>query len=354
MNEAIIKQKIRIDWKDLTSWIALFILLGICLMIRPEFRSADALLKIARQVTVVGIIALGMTFVIAGGGIDLSVGSLFALTGVITVDLLTQIQSAGTFVFASEPEGAFLIAMGISVLIGALGGALNGLLVVFCRIPPFIATLGTYSIYRSLALYLAEGGTDTMLVDFYDIAAPGIMADGKNYELTSLIMVALTAVCWVLLKYTAFGRHVCAVGSNMKVARFAGIHTARVQCLTYVLTGALVGVALVLHLGQSGTISSSDAGKMFELDAIAAVVIGGTAMSGGKANMWGTLAGALILGIIAMYLNLAGTSGLLKDMAKGVIILLSVLLQGITGLVNRDNLDFCKQFFRKLKGNRTC
>ncbi|MBO5695594.1 MAG: ABC transporter permease [Lentisphaeria bacterium] len=319
------------------SWIALVLLLVVCVIVRPEFRNPQTLLMIAKQVTIVGIIALGMTFVIAGGGIDLSVGSLFAFSGVSALLVLKDLQEAGMALAWSE-GGVFLIVTVVALLVGALGGALNGLLVAVCKIPPFIATLGTLSIFRSLALHFAESGTLPLRNVVNGTATPGISELAApmigKYEVTAVVFVVLTAICWVLMKYTAFGRHVCAVGANEKVAKFAGINTGTVKLLTYTLTGLLVGAGVVLFLGQLESVPNN-AGNLYELDAIAAVVIGGTAMSGGKANVWGTLAGALILGLIFAFLNFTGTAPALKGLVQGVIILLSVLIQGFAFMLNR-------------------
>lgn len=320
------------------SWIALFVLLLVCMIVRPEFRNAQTLLMIAKQVSIVGIIALGMTFVIAGGGIDLSVGSLFAFSGVGSLLILKDLQEAGVALAWSE-GGVFLIVTLVALLIGALGGALNGLLVAVCKIPPFIATLGTLSIFRSLALHFADSGTLPLINTIEGEVTPGISDYAApmigKYEISSLIFVVLTALCWVLMKYTAFGRHVCAVGANEKVAKFAGINTGLTKLLTYVLTGVLVGVGVVLFLGQLESVPNN-AGNLYELDAIAAVVIGGTAMSGGKANVWGTLAGALILGLIFAFLNFTGTAPALKGLVQGAIILFSVLIQGFASILNKN------------------
>ncbi|MBO5682203.1 MAG: ABC transporter permease [Lentisphaeria bacterium] len=319
------------------SWIALVLLLVVCVIVRPEFRNPQTLLMIAKKVTIVGIIALGMTFVIAGGGIDLSVGSLFAFSGVSALLVLKDLQEAGMALAWSE-GGVFLIVTVVALLVGALGGALNGLLVAVCKIPPFIATLGTLSIFRSLALHFAESGTLPLRNVVNGTATPGISELAApmigKYEVTAVVFVVLTAICWVLMKYTAFGRHVCAVGANEKVAKFAGINTGTVKLLTYTLTGLLVGAGVVLFLGQLESVPNN-AGNLYELDAIAAVVIGGTAMSGGKANVWGTLAGALILGLIFAFLNFTGTAPALKGLVQGVIILLSVLIQGFAFMLNR-------------------
>ncbi len=303
------------------AFFALAVLLIVCLIFRPEFRNPATLCMIARQVTCVGIIALGMTFVIAGGGIDLSVGSLFAFSGVLSVLSLDFLQQHAVF---GELTGgtAFCITTAVALLTGALGGALNGALIVWGRIPPFIATLGTLSMFRSLALHLAHSGSLPMPVSISAVADPQI----GHYPAASLVFLFLTAVAAVLMRNTAFGRHVCATGANLRVAAFAGIRTKTVQFMTYVLTGLCTGAAMVLFLGQLESVPN-DAGNLYELDAIAAVVIGGTPMSGGRASLWGTLAGALILGIIFALLNFAGTASTLKDLVKGAIILISVFIQ---------------------------
>lgn len=190
------------------------------------------------------------------------------------------------------------------------------------KIPPFIATLGTLSIFRSLALHLADSGSLQLKVPFGTIADPQI---GK-YQAAPLVFLALTLILAVVMNCTAYGRHVCAVGANERVADFAGIRTGLVRFMTYVLTGLCTGIAMVLFLGQLESVPN-DAGSLYELDAIAAVVIGGTPMNGGRGRVWGTLAGALILGIIFALLNFAGTASTLKDLVKGIIILISVFIQ---------------------------
>ncbi len=316
------------------AYFALAVLLIFCLLLRPEFHKPAALMMIAGQVTFYGIIALGMTFVIAGGGIDLSVGSLFAFSGVVSVLCLDWIWDNPQILpeaFSTSGWGIFLIALLVSVLSGALGGALNGALIVVGRIPPFIATLGTLSIFRSLALYLADSGALRIQHSFSDIADPSI---GK-YKLVALVFVALTAVLAFVMNRTAFGRHVCAVGASEKVARYAGVRVKTVQFMVYVITGICVGIAAALFLGKMKGVAV-DAGNLYELDAIAAVVIGGTAMSGGKGSLWGTLAGSLILGIIFALLSFSSIPNTLQFLVKGVIILISVFIQRI-GTYSKDN-----------------
>lgn len=306
------------------AYFALIVLLALCALTNETFRNPQNLANIARQVTAMGVISLGMTFVIVGGGIDLSVGSLFAFSGVISVLSIrwTTLHPELFGPFFGTHGGAFLTASVVSLAVGAAGGALNGFLIVIGRIPPFIATLGTLSIFRSLAQHLAHAGSLAVEPDFSELADPYI----ARYPLAPLALLALTALLAVLMKNTAFGRHVCAVGSNVKVARYAGIRTGLVTFATYGIVGLCVGAAMVLHLGQYVSVAN-DTGNMYELDAIAAVVIGGGAMSGGKGSLWGTLAGVLILGIVSNILDLWGTASTLKGLVKGGIILFSVFIQ---------------------------
>ncbi|MBO5308766.1 MAG: ABC transporter permease [Lentisphaeria bacterium] len=327
------------------AFFALAVMYGVCLIAHPAFENPQTIMMIVRQVTCVGIIALGMTYVIAGGGIDLSVGALFAFCGVVSVRVLMYLQNAPGLLpesLCTTNGGAFALICIISLLTGAAGGALNGFLVTVCRIPPFITTLGTLSIFRSLALHLADSGTLSLFDLPRKVSITGI-AD-RNFGIVpaaAVVLVVITALAAFVMRKTAYGHHLCAVGANVKAAKFAGVRTSFVSFLSYVIVGVCVGTAMVLFLGQFDSVSSSNAGNLYELDAIAAAVIGGTAMSGGRASLWGTLAGALILGLIFALLNILSTvpdlkdsallsllaSPTLKDLVKGIIILFSVFIQ---------------------------
>ena len=327
------------------AFFALLVMYAVCLIAHPAFERPETIMMIVRQVTCVGIIALGMTYVIAGGGIDLSVGALFAFCGVISIRTLGFLQNTPGILpesLCASNGGAFAVIALVSVFAGAAGGALNGFLVTVCKIPPFIATLGTLSIYRSLALHLADSGT-LSLFDLPHKVSMMKIADCSFgiVPVAAIVFLLFTAVMAFVMKKTAYGHHLCAVGANVKAAKFAGIRTDKVSFLSYVIAGFCVGAAMVLFLGQFDSVSSSNAGTLYELDAIAAVVIGGTAMSGGRASLWGTLAGALILGLIFALLNILVTvpnlkesvllsllaSPTLKDLVKGIIILFSVFIQ---------------------------
>lgn len=300
-------------------YLALAVLLIVCCISDEHFRSAQNLMNITRQVSYSGFIALGMTFVIAAGGIDLSVGSILAMTGVLSI--------LGMNLLPPELEilGVFA-AFGISVAAGTAAGAVNGLLVSLGKIPPFIATLGTLSIFRSLALYFADAG---MVASRNSIYRQIGSLEVCGIPLPTLVLIGLTVFFGILLRNTRFGRHVCAVGSNEKVAFYSAIPTGRVKFYTYMLIGFAAGISAFLFGSRLNSISSTSAGASYELDAIAAVIIGGSSMSGGKASIAGTFAGILILGIVSNVLSMWGISINLQGLVKGLVILVAVLIQRV-------------------------
>lgn len=300
-------------------YLALAVLLIACCISDEHFRSAQNLMNITRQVSYSGFIALGMTFVIAAGGIDLSVGSMLAMTGVLSI-LGMNLLPPGM-----EHLGVWA-ALGISLVSGAVAGAVNGLLVSLGKIPPFIATLGTLSIFRSLALYFADAGTVLSQNSCYRGVGSFVFL---GIPLPTLVLLVLTIVLGVMLRNTRFGRHVCAVGSNEKVAVYSAIPTGRVKFYTYLLIGITAGISAFLFGSRLNSVSSTSAGLSYELDAIAAVIIGGSSMSGGKASIAGTFAGILILGIVSNVLDMWGISVNLQGLVKGLVIIIAVLIQRV-------------------------
>lgn len=305
----------RINYSTWTPLAALIILIIISAIASPYFLTPRNLLNITRQISYTGIIALGMTLIIIAGGIDLSVGSLVALAGGIAI-LALNAMGGGPLAVAA----AILVAL----TIGAFGGMLNGALVTGGRVAPFIATLGTMSIFRSLTLYMANGGEFRAQSDAYPAVGSGLFLE---VPIATWVFLLLAILFHILLTYTPFGRHVCAVGANELVARYSAIRVQVVKLMTYVLTGLTVGVSAVLLSSRLNAVSSTNAGVYYELDAIAAVVIGGTSMSGGMGTIWGTVIGAAVLGIINNMLNMAGVSTYLQGLVKGIIIIAAVLVQ---------------------------
>ena len=304
---------------------------GESILIKPE-----NLLNILRQVSFVGIIAMGMTLVITLGGIDLSVGSLVAFLGGIGILLLNSLLSRGT------PElMAVLGAFALIVVGGVAAGMINGLLVSKGKLAPFIATLGGLAAYRSLSMALVAGGEyrSEGAGLFGKIGAGGIAIPGTNIAPNAplpvpllipwpvLIFAVVAFVAWMILNWTRLGRYIVAIGSNERSAIYSAIEVDRVKILTYSLLGLCTGIAALLVASRLASISSSSSGTLYELDVIAAVVIGGTRMRGGAGTIAGTVIGVLILGVIQNMLNLLQVSVYLQGLVKGLVIIGAVLLQ---------------------------
>lgn len=297
-------------------YAALIVLLIVCCLSNEHFRNIQNLINITRQVSYSGIIALGMTFVIAGAGIDLSVGSLLALSGTLSI--------MGMNAFPGSETAAVALAALIAVVTGAVGGTANGLLVSVGKIPPFIATLGTMVIFRSLTLYFADSGLVSTENEAFRSFGGALIG---SVPLPVWVMLILTVLLSVLLNRTRLGRHICAVGSNERVARYSGIRTGAVKYSTYLIAGLTAGVSALLFGSRLNAVSSTSAGLSYELDAIAAVIIGGSSMNGGRASVWGTLAGVLILGIVSNVLDMWGISVTLQGTVKGLVIIIAVMIQ---------------------------
>lgn len=305
----------RIDFSKYAPLFALVVLVVLSAVASEHFLKFRNITNILRQVSYTGTIALGMTFVIAAGGIDLSVGSMVAVVGVLAIYLMNYLGGGAL---------AVLAAVLAALLAGSLGGAFNGLIVTKGRITSFIATLATMSIFRSLTLYISEAGEVIAQNDLYPKIGGGYF---MNIPYPVLVFLGLALLFHILLNNTAFGRHVCAVGANQQVAVYSAIKVRWVTFMTFVIAGFTVGVTAILLSSRLNSISPGDAGIFYELDAIAAVVIGGTPLSGGKGTMWGTVIGAIILGIINNMLNMLGVSPYLQGTVKGLVILIAVLAQ---------------------------
>jgi ribose transport system permease protein len=304
---------------------------GGSILIKPE-----NLLNILRQVSFVGIIAMGMTLVITLGGIDLSVGSLVAFLGGIGILLLNRLLGG------NAPEW-LAVAASFSLMIvgGVFAGVLNGLLVSKGRLAPFIATLGGLAAYRSLAMALVAGGEyrSASMSLFGKLGAGGIAIPGTNiapnapspipllFPWPVVIFGIVAAAAWILLNRTRLGRYIVAIGSNERSAVYSAVKVDRVKIVTYALLGLCTGIAALLVASRLSSISSSSSGTLYELDVIAAVVIGGTRMRGGSGTIVGTVIGVLILGVIQNMLNLLQVSVYLQGLVKGLVIIGAVLLQ---------------------------
>jgi ribose transport system permease protein len=304
------------DQPELTAQLARFAPLGalllLCIIMAifvPGFFTVANVTNVARQVSINAIIASGMTLIIITAGIDLSVGSLVALTGCVAMLILNA-------------TGIDLLGIGAGILIGGLAGAFNGGLVAFGRLPAFVVTLGSLTIFRGLALTITSGQPIIRFEGFYQWLGQGIVLS-IPVPVWSMVLVVL-GVSFILNR-TAFGAHIYAVGANEAAARLSGVRVELVKFKAYVIGGVLTGLAGMIMMGRLSSAQPAS-GEMFELDAIAAVVLGGTSLSGGRGKVSGTLFGALIIGVLNNSLNLLGVSSFYQLVAKGVIILLAVFV----------------------------
>jgi ribose transport system permease protein len=299
-------------WGPLLALIILFVISGFA---SPYFLKTRNLMNILRQVSYTGIIGLGMTFVIITGGIDLSVGSMTALVGGIAILVLNAL-GGGVW--------AIVVAILAAIGLGAGFGALNGLVVTKGRVAPFIVTLGTMAIYRSLTLYISGAGEFRSQSNLFPELGMGYFL---GMPIPVWVFLGLAVLFWLILNHTKYGRYICAIGSNERVAKYAAIKIDKVRFFAYVIIGVTVAVTAILLSSRLNSISSSNAGQNYELDAIAAVIIGGTAMSGGSGTIFGTVIGAIILGIVNNMLNMMGVSPYLQGTVKGLVIIGAVLIQ---------------------------
>ncbi|PCJ25003.1 MAG: ABC transporter permease [SAR86 cluster bacterium] len=312
----------RIDLKTAGPFIALVVIFVIGILVNDAFLSTGNLSNILARSSFIGIVAIGATFVITAGGIDLSVGSMAAfISGCMILLMNTLMGSIDSMV------AIILLALLASIGIGAVAGLINGLLTTKAKIEAFIVTLGTMGIYRSLVTYMADGGTLSLnftIGDVYSEVYYGTLL-GLPYPVWVFLTVAI--IGYVLLNKTVFGRHCFAVGSNENVARYSAINVDRVKTATYVLQGICVSIATIIYVPRLGS-ASGQTGILWELEAIAAVIIGGTVLKGGYGRIWGTVVGALILTLIGNILNLTDVvSNYLNGAVQGIIVIIAVYLQ---------------------------
>lgn len=276
-----------------------------------NFFTAYNLSNVLRQVSINGILAVGMTFVIVTGGIDLSVGSLLAFTGMVAA-------SAVSGASALNP----LAGAALAIAAGAVLGACNGGLIAYLRLPAFVVTLGMLSAARGLTLIWNDGMPISNLPEAFKFLGQG---QWLGVPAAAVIFITVTALAWIALRYTVYGRWIYAVGGNIRSARLSGIRTTGIVFSVYVLMGALSGVAGTILTART-TAALPQAGVGYELDAIAAVVIGGTSLAGGVGSVLLTLVGVLIIGVINNGLDLLGVSSYYQQVIKGVIIVGAVLI----------------------------
>ncbi|HRN54841.1 MAG TPA: ribose ABC transporter permease [Agriterribacter sp.] len=291
-------------------FIAFVVICIILSVATPYFFTAQNILIVLRQVSINGILAIGVTFVIIAGGIDLSLGSVLALTGVVAAS------------FAHPGTYPLIIPVMLGILTGFVIGAINGLTITLGKVAPFIVTLGMMTIARGLALVWSDGRPVTNLSPAFNYIGGG---DFLYIPVPILLFVLVIIVSAVLLKYTRIGRYIYAVGGNENAAKASGIRVNRVKMFAYMMCSGLAGLAGII-LASRITTGQPNAGIAYELDAIAAVVIGGTSLLGGRGSIAGTVIGVLIIGVINNGLDLLNVTSYYQQIIKGVIIIGAVLL----------------------------
>jgi len=314
------KRRLNLDMRALSPFIALIVLIIAGALINPDFLTASNLLNVVTRSAFIAIIAVGATFVIAGGGLDLSVGSMAALTAGVMILTLNNLGGGDM--------GTLALGMLAAIALSAACGLANGLIVTFGRIEPFIVTLGTMGIYRSLVIWLAAGGTITMRnYDLRELYRPVYFDSILGVPIPIIAFLVVAAIGALILYRTSFGRHVVALGSNEDVARYSGVPIWRVRTLTYVIQGICVGIAVLVYVPRLGS-ATPTTGLLWELQAITAVVIGGTALKGGVGRVWGTVVGAVILELVANIMVLSNfVSEFLVGAVQGAIIIIAMLVQ---------------------------
>lgn len=303
----------------LMALVALFILGAV---VNPAFLSPANLANILTRSAFIGIIAVGATFVITSGGLDLSVGSMAAfIAGIMIIVMNALVGTLGT------GWGTILAGIAVSVALGLSAGLINGLVVTRGKIEAFIVTLGTMGIYRSLVTYAADGGTLSLNFSVRSVYRPVYYDSVLGIPIPVLVFAVVAIIGYVILNRTRFGRHCFAIGSNENVARYSAIHVDNLKTLAYVVQGLCVSIATIIYVPRLGSASSST-GVLWELEAIAAVIIGGTVLKGGYGRIGGTVIGAIILTMIGNILNLTDAiSNYLNGTVQGVIIIVAVFLQ---------------------------
>lgn len=287
------------------------------------FLQAGNLTDVLRQVSVIGIIALAMTYVILTAGIDLSVGSTLALSTSVVAMMLTRTAQSGST--PGSAAGHIVWAILAALAASAAAGALNGVVIATLRVQPFVVTLASMIGVRGLAKWLT--GNANIDIGFGQDVAAVFASVFRQKSIVIGSYVAIAALFWVVLARTVFGRHVRAIGDNERAAMFTGLPIRRVRIWVYTLAGLLSGYAGVLYAAENHQ-GNPNAGVAYELDAIAAVVIGGTRLSGGMGSIAGTIAGTLMTGVLTNMLRLNNVDSNVEMMLKAVIIVLGVVVQG--------------------------
>ena len=302
--------------------IGLVLLCVLGTLLNSNFATLDNITNVLTRTAFIGIIAVGMCFVIVSGGIDLSVGSMAAL---IAGSVILAMNYLGPLL--GSPVWTVVVGMALALVLGAAFGLAHGLLITKGRIEPFIVTLGTLGIFRAYLTYFSNGGAITLDNDLTDVYSPVYYGSLAGIPIPVWVFLVVALLGSVILNRTTFGRYVQAIGSNEQVARYAAVDVDRVKVLTYVLLGVCVGIATLLYVPRLGS-ASPTTGLLWELEAIAAVIVGGTALKGGAGTITGTVVGAVLLSVISNLLNLTSIiSVYLNAAVQGFVIIAVAFMQ---------------------------
>ena len=300
-------------WDNYSIVLVTLLIIAICSILAPRFLPINNLMAIARNSAVIGMIALGMTFVIIGGGIDLSAGHVVATGGAVLI------------ILQANPEIPIPLAIAAGIGTCLAISTISGIIITKANLQPFIVTLAIGIMARSITMYICRGSTilGRNVPEFTTLG----MGSVGFVPIPLIIFIVFAVALSFVLKYTKFGSYVYAVGGNENAARYSGINVHRVRLYTYILLGFCIGIAGTIDFSRMAAVSASTSGYLYEFDAITAVVIGGTSLAGGRGRIMGTVMGVIILGIVSNILIMLNMSPFLAGAVKGVIILIAVLLQ---------------------------
>lgn len=297
--------------------MVLLVLLIVSSFISSDFLSFDNIMNVIRQVSVIAILGCGMTFVILTGGIDLSVGAILGLSGAISATVLNSIIESNGNSFV-----AMISAVLIALAVGVICGLINGVFITWGDLPPFIVTLATMTLINGLLLVFTGGAPISVREPMYRFLGRGVLF---KIPFPILMLILIYGIAYVILQYTGFGRSTYALGGNKEAARLSGINIKKVELIVYGISGLLAGLGGILLTARLGS-GQPTAGSGYELDAIAAVILGGTSLSGGSGFVLPTVVGAIILGILDNILVLMNVNPFISNVVKGIVILLAVLI----------------------------
>jgi ribose transport system permease protein len=281
-------------------------------------------INILRNNSGIGIVALGMTLVILSGGIDLAVGSTLVVIGAVVMMMIDTGPMGILLGWGITGIPAYILAIIVGIVVGWILGEMNGVLITNGKLPPFIATLGTMKIFRSVTQHFMQGYTPLVPKEFLGIASFQI---GGQLIMPIIYWVLVAIILYIVSTRTTFGRQIIAVGSNERATQLSGINVNNIKRGIYALTGVLVSLAAIIQVSRIGSMDYANAGSGYEMDAISAVIVGGTRMSGGKGTILGTVIGTLIIAVMNNLLNLLGVPPFLREAFKGIIVIGAVFLQ---------------------------